>query len=103
MVCANYNHEFYCNKDFFMTENELASIIWNIKEIIRDDYDDAEVENVILPFTVLRRLDCVLESKYEKIKKEYDAAPDGVKDTKLMVLLKKNNLTFFNLSGLSLE
>ena len=86
-----------------MTENELASTIWNIKEIIRDDYDDAEVENVILPFTVLRRLDCVLESKYEKIKKEYDAAPDGVKEAKLMVLMKKHNLPFFNLSGLSLE
>ena len=86
-----------------MTEQELASTIWSIKEIIRDDYDDAEVENVILPFTVLRRLDCVLEDKYETIKKELDATPDNVKDAKLQVLMKKNGLTFFNTSGLSLE
>ena len=86
-----------------MTENELASAIWNVKELIRDDFDDTEVENVILPFTVLRRLDCVLEGKYDKIKKEYDATPDSVKETKLNVLLNKNGLTFFNLSGLSLE
>lgn len=86
-----------------MTEQELASTIWNIKEIIRDDYDDAEVENVILPFTVLRRLDCVLEDKYDTIKTELDATPDNLKDAKLQVLMKKNGLTFFNTSGLSLK
>lgn len=86
-----------------MTEQELASTIWNIKEIIRDDYDDTEVENVILPFTVLRRLDCVLENKYEAIKKELDATDESVRDMKLQVLMKKNGLTFFNTSGLSLE
>lgn len=86
-----------------MTEQELASTIWSIKEIIRDDYDDAEVENVILPFTVLRRLDCVLEDKYDAIKKELDATPENVREMKLQVLMKKNGLTFFNTSGLSLE
>lgn len=86
-----------------MTEQELASTIWNIKEIIRDDYDDTEVENVILPFTVLRRLDCVLEDKYEEIKKELDATDEKIREMKLQVLLKKNKLTFFNSSGLSLE
>lgn len=43
-----------------MTEQELARVIWNIKEIIRNIYDDAEVEDVILPFTLLRRLDWVV-------------------------------------------
>ena len=86
-----------------MTEQELASTIWNIKEIIRDDYDDTEVENVILPFTVLRRLDCVLEDKYDAIKKELDATDENLKDMKLQVLMKKNGLPFFNTSGLSLE
>jgi type I restriction enzyme M protein len=38
-------------------EQELANIIWDIKEIIRNLYDDAEVEDVILPFTLLRGLD----------------------------------------------
>ena len=50
-----------------MTEQELANIIWNIKEIIRNLYDDSEVEDVILPFTLLRRLDCVLENSYESV------------------------------------
>ncbi|ROT05391.1 type I restriction-modification system subunit M N-terminal domain-containing protein [Lepagella muris] len=47
-----------------MTEQELAGTIWNIKEIIRGVYDDTEVENVILPFTLLRRLDCVLQDAW---------------------------------------
>ena len=44
-----------------MTEQDLARVIWNIKEIIRNFYDDSEVEDVILPFTLFRRLDCVLD------------------------------------------
>lgn len=50
-----------------MTEQELAGMIWNIKEIIRGVYDDTEVENVILPFTLLRRLDCVLQDRYDEL------------------------------------
>lgn len=42
-----------------MTEQELSSVIWGIKEIIRGLYDDAEVEDVFLPFTLLRRLGTV--------------------------------------------
>lgn len=50
-----------------MTEQELARVIWNIKEIIRNFYDDSEVEDVILPFTLLRRLDCVLDEHRDEI------------------------------------
>ena len=32
-----------------MTPQELAQMIWNIKEIIRDDYNDKNVDEVILP------------------------------------------------------
>lgn len=30
-----------------MTEQELANVIWDIKEVIRNSYDDSEVEDVI--------------------------------------------------------
>lgn len=46
-----------------MTAQQLATLIWDIKDIIRDVYEDPEVENVILPFTLLRRMDCVLHDK----------------------------------------
>lgn len=89
-----------------MTEQELANVIWNIKEIIRNLYDDDEVEDVILPFMLLRRLDCELESVPEAtrndILEKYKNAPAAVKPSLLPVLLKQHKLSFFNFSGLSL-
>ena len=84
-------------------EQELANIIWDIKEIIRNLYDDAEVEDVILPFTLLRRLDCVLDDKRDEIMKELKDTPENMRKFKLKALMKRNNLSFFNSSGLSLE
>ena len=86
-----------------MTEQELAGMIWNIKEIIRGVYDDTEVENVILPFTLLRRLDCVLQDRYEELYEQYRAFPDEKKEIMLQALMRRNGLTFFNTSGLSLN
>lgn len=89
-----------------MTEQELANVIWDIKEIIRNLYDDAEVEDVILPFTLLRRLDCVLDEHRDAIMKEMNAIKDKpalMQDIKLKSLLKQHKLTFINKSGLSLE
>ena len=86
-----------------MTEQELANVIWDIKEVIRNYYDDSEVEDVILPFTLLRRLDCVLEDKYETILEELNKTPENIRKYKLQALLKQNGLTFFNHSGLSLK
>ena len=51
-----------------MTPQELAQMIWNIKEIIRDDYNDKNVDEVILPFTLLRRLDCVMDVNKDIVK-----------------------------------
>ena len=86
-----------------MTEQELAGMIWNIKEIIRGVYDDTELENVILPFTLLRRLDCVLQDRYDELYQQYKEFPDEKKDVMLMALMRRNGLTFFNTSGLSLN
>ena len=93
-----------------MTEQELARVIWNIKEIIRNFYDDSEVEDVILPFTLLRRLDCVLDEHRDDIITELesivDADPERQKnksEMKLKSLLRRYNLSFFNTSGLSLK
>jgi type I restriction enzyme M protein len=49
---------------------ESANFIWGIADILRGDYKQSDYGKVILPLTVLRRLDCVLEkSKAEVLKK----------------------------------
>ena len=52
---------------------EIANFIWSIAdEILRDDFKRGKYPDVILPFTVLRRLDCVLAPTKEKVLKRYE-------------------------------
>lgn len=44
-----------------MAESNLSAFIWSVADLLRGDYKQSEYGRVILPFTVLRRLDCVLE------------------------------------------
>lgn len=46
---------------------ELANFIWSVADLLRGDYKQAEYGKVILPFTILRRLDCVLEPTKQKV------------------------------------
>jgi type I restriction enzyme M protein len=39
----------------------LGSFVWSIAELLRGDFKQSEYGKVILPFVVLRRLDCILE------------------------------------------
>ncbi|SFR17318.1 type I restriction-modification system subunit M [Desulfoscipio geothermicus] len=49
---------------------EKANFIWSIAELLRGDYKQSEYGRVILPMTVLRRLDCVLEPTKDKVLKQ---------------------------------
>lgn len=43
------------------TTQGLANFIWQVADLLRRDYKQSEYGRVVLPLTVLRRLDCVLE------------------------------------------
>lgn len=53
---------------------ESANFIWSIADLLRGDYKQSDYGKVILPLTVLRRLDCVLEKKKEKVLEKYKQA-----------------------------
>jgi len=42
---------------------EKADLIWRVADLLRGDYRQSDYSKVILPMTVLRRLDCVLETE----------------------------------------
>jgi len=44
-----------------MNQQSISAFIWSVADLLRGDYKPADSGKVILPFTVLRRLDCVLE------------------------------------------
>jgi type I restriction-modification system DNA methylase subunit len=44
-----------------VNHTEIVSFLWGVADLIRDDFKRGKYQDVILPLTVLRRLDCVLE------------------------------------------
>lgn len=52
---------------------EKANFIWSIAELLRGDYKQSDYGKVILPLTVLRRLDCVLEPTKEQVLNQYES------------------------------
>ncbi len=51
---------------------ELAGFIWSIADLLRGNYRQSDYGKVILPFTVLRRLDCIIEPNKAEFDKAYD-------------------------------
>ncbi len=83
--------------------NELSEFIWGIKELIRDEYKEKDYEDVILPFTLLRRVDCVLEKTHEQVMITYEKYKDTANATVLDTLLKKaSGQNFYNISSYTL-
>lgn len=56
-----------------MADNNSANLVWNIANILRGTYKPAQYGSVILPFTILRRLDCVLEATKSAVLSEAEA------------------------------
>ena len=91
-----------------MTNNnfsQVAAFIWSVADLLRGDFKQSQYGRVILPFTLLRRLECVLEAS----KADVLAANEKVKlmplpeEAKEKMLLKATNgLSFFNTSELDL-
>ena len=54
-----------------MNQQALSSLIWSVADLLRGDFKQSEYGRVILPLTVLRRLDCVLEPTKVAVLKEH--------------------------------
>ena len=48
-----------------------ANLIWKIADLLRGPYQPNQYGDVILPFTILRRLDCILEPTKDEVLAEY--------------------------------
>lgn len=85
-----------------MSEVNLSAFIWSVADLLRGDYKQSEYGRVILPFTVLRRLDCVLESTKDEVLAELAKRKKaGVNPEPF--LLKKASQHFVNTSPLDLK
>ena len=69
--------------------SERVSFIWSIAEILRGNYKQSEYGRVVLPFSVLRRLDCVLESSKDAVLKKAASLPTGIDSAMAEVMLNQ--------------
>ncbi len=85
-----------------MADQYLSSFIWSVADLLRGDYKQSEYGKVILPFTVLRRLDCVLEPTKAAVLTELEKRTQA-KINPEPFLIRKSGQLFYNTSPLDLK
>jgi type I restriction enzyme M protein len=85
-----------------VNHQNLSSFIWSVADLLRGDYKQSDYGKVILPFTVLRRLDCVLEPTKAKVLAEFSAKKKAGLNPDPF-LLRASGQSFYNTSDLDLR
>lgn len=91
-----------------MTNNnfsQVAAFIWSVANLLRGDFKQSQYGRVILPFTLLRRLECVLAPTKSNVLAEYEkvkALPLPEEAKEKLLLKSTQGLAFFNTSELDL-
>jgi type I restriction enzyme M protein len=91
-----------------MTNNnftQTAAFIWSVADLLRGDFKQSQYGRVILPFTLLRRLECVLEESKDAVVIEAEKVkamnlPEEAQEK--LIMRATNGLAFFNTSSMDL-
>ena len=79
--------------------NEISSFIWRVcDDELRGLFKPHEYGDIILPFVVLRRLDCLIEPHKDEVVKQYNELLQSGIDDPTPIIKKKTGLNFFNYS-----
>lgn len=76
---------------------EKVSFIWDLADLLRGSYKRNEYQKVILPFTVLKRFDCVLSDSKEQVVAEYQKYKHQFQNLD-NILSQKSKHSFYNYS-----
>ena len=82
------------------THQELAGFIWRICNLLRGAYKRNEYRKVILPLTVLRRFDCVMEDTREAVRRANETSANLPEEVRHTLLLTTAGRGFYNVSRL---
>ena len=86
-----------------MTDFHIG-LIWSIAELLRGNYKQSEYGKVVLPFTVLRRLDCVLAPTKEAVLAQMGQLPQNIDDDMREAILNETSShAFHNTSPFTFE
>ncbi|POA64448.1 type I restriction-modification system subunit M N-terminal domain-containing protein, partial [Pseudomonas sp. GW531-T4] len=84
--------------------SQTAAFLWSIADLLRGDFKQSQYGRIILPFTLLRRMECVLAPTRDAVVREFyaqEGRPDTVRD--MYMQRAAGGLQFFNSSTLTLE
>lgn len=85
-----------------MNQSEISSFIWGTADLLRNVYKQHEYGGIILPFTVMRRLDIVLEPTKEAVlEAEKSTLPSAIKET--MLMKAAGDVGFYNTSKFTMK
>ena len=86
-----------------MNHSEIVSFIWGVADLIRDTFKRGKYQDVILPLTVLRRLDCVLAPTREDVlQRQAELKGRGLEDLDRQ-LCRASGFEFYNTSQYDFE
>ncbi|MCO8122872.1 type I restriction-modification system subunit M [Stieleria sp. TO1_6] len=91
-----------------MTANfsQTAAYIWSLADLLRGDFKQSQYGRVILPFTILRRLECVLEATKPKVlaqAEKLSSMPALEVEAREKFLIKAAKQSFYNTSAMDLS
>lgn len=80
-----------------------ADFLWSIADLLRGDFKQSQYGRIILPFTLLRRLECVLEAGKDDVLAEYEKVKAMPFEAQDKLLIYKAKLSFYNTSKIDLN
>ncbi|WP_295874446.1 class I SAM-dependent DNA methyltransferase [uncultured Zhongshania sp.] len=79
-----------------------AAFIWSVADLLRGDFKQSQYGRIILPFTLLRRLECVLEPTKELVLAQTEKVKDMPEEAAQKLLLHAAKQPFYNTSAMDL-
>jgi type I restriction enzyme M protein len=86
-----------------VNHSEIVGFLWGVADLIRDTFKRGKYQDVILPLTVLRRLDCVLAPTKEKVLRRQAELRDKKLENLDPQLRQASGFAFYNTSRYDFE
>ncbi|MFQ3311352.1 MAG: type I restriction enzyme M protein [Colwellia sp.] len=90
---------------YIMSDNFTSTVafLWSITDLLRDDFKQNQYGRIILPFTLLRHLECVLEATKPNVLVMYESVKDQPIEVQDKILTHAAKLSFYNTSKMDLN
>ncbi|NAZ53268.1 N-6 DNA methylase [Vibrio toranzoniae] len=83
--------------------SSTAALLWSVADLLRGDFKQSQYGRIILPFTLLRRLECVIEETKSDVLDKYEAVKAMPFEAQDKILTHSAKLSFYNTSKMDLS